>query len=323
MDAATLHIHPRFSPTHNLNTTPVLETWISSDYSPGDGLRQVMLGPTENQALPALHSIFSATIEAHKSVEILVTEDPFSATTLARNAILAAWEDRISLDISLADKVPGVAWMDNRIQYISVDQGKDAVLRYHKLMGHRLTFQIRKFHLAPIFQKFQLDNTKYLSSQQNKELRCLMIDEKRHWRVLQNKLDRADTIITDHMAMYAQHAAMVDSVGSKMQTQESQKQTEFATTQTAAANRMARTSGQLTKLATVVVPFTVVASIFSMNGDFAAGKSLFFVYWVISLPITIILLGWVLQKDILALIRKEEAQVIATPTNTSAMTLPG
>ncbi|TGO47240.1 hypothetical protein BCON_0287g00100 [Botryotinia convoluta] len=65
-----------------------------------------------------------------------------------------------------------------------------------------------------------------------------------------------------------------------------------------AANRQARSAGQLTKIATAVVPSTVVASVFSMGGNFAAGEKLFLVYWAISLPVTLALLIWVLHEDI-------------------------
>ncbi|KAK0373463.1 hypothetical protein CLIM01_09194 [Colletotrichum limetticola] len=61
-----------------------------------------------------------------------------------------------------------------------------------------------------------------------------------------------------------------------------------------ANNRQARSAGQLTKLATVAVPFSIVSAIFSMGGDFAAGERLFWVYWGVSLPVTGLLLIWII-----------------------------
>ncbi|KAK1710297.1 uncharacterized protein BDZ83DRAFT_640651 [Colletotrichum acutatum] len=61
-----------------------------------------------------------------------------------------------------------------------------------------------------------------------------------------------------------------------------------------ANNRQARSAGQLTKPATVAVPFSIVSAIFSMGGDFAAGERLFWVYWGVSLPVTGLLLAWII-----------------------------
>ncbi|KAK1526133.1 uncharacterized protein CCOS01_08551 [Colletotrichum costaricense] len=61
-------------------------------------------------------------------------------------------------------------------------------------------------------------------------------------------------------------------------------------------NRQARNAGQLTKLATVAVPFSIISAIFSMGGDFAAGERLFWVYWGVSLPVTGLLLVWIISS---------------------------
>ncbi|KAM0541671.1 hypothetical protein ACHAPJ_013146 [Fusarium lateritium] len=100
------------------------------------------------------------------------------------------------------------------------------------------------------------------------------------------------------MVMYAQRAAMEEAFASKQQAFDTYRQTEAANEQATAANRTARSSGQLAKIATVAVPCTVAASIFSMNGDFAAGERLFFVYWCVAVPLTVVLLSWVIQKDL-------------------------
>lgn len=56
------------------------------------------------------------------------------------------------------------------------------------------------------------------------------------------------------------------------------------------SNRQAKHIGQLTALATFLVPFSVVAGIFSMSGDFAAGESLFWIFWVVAVPLSCIIL---------------------------------
>jgi hypothetical protein len=96
------------------------------------------------------------------------------------------------------------------------------------------------------------------------------------WTVLEELLEASDKTLGDHMAMFAQRSALL---------------------QADAADRQARSSGQLTKIATFIVPCTFVASISSMNGEFAAGERFFYVYWVVSIPITVLLLIWVMVND--------------------------
>ncbi|KAF3008425.1 hypothetical protein E8E13_002398 [Curvularia kusanoi] len=97
------------------------------------------------------------------------------------------------------------------------------------------------------------------------------------WKLLENRLATLEAACTDHMDEFAQRAVMEEK---------------------SAAIRQARSAGQLTKIATIIVPCTFVASIFSMGGSFAAGEKNLYVYWVISVPITIVLLLWVLHEDI-------------------------
>ncbi|KAJ5692134.1 hypothetical protein N7462_001557 [Penicillium macrosclerotiorum] len=51
------------------------------------------------------------------------------------------------------------------------------------------------------------------------------------------------------------------------------------------SNKQALHVGYLTSLATVFIPISFVAAIFSMGGDFAAGESRFWVYWTIAIPV--------------------------------------
>lgn len=68
------------------------------------------------------------------------------------------------------------------------------------------------------------------------------------------------------------------------------------------ANTQARQVGYLTSLATLFIPLSFVAAVFSMGGDFAAGQKRFYVFWAISVPITLVALcvllfgSWVLNS---------------------------
>lgn len=122
--------------------------------------------------------------------------------------------------------------------------------------------------------------------------------ESRIWARLLEKLTTIETTISNHMDAFSARAALEGSFAAYRQADESREQTREANEQTKIANRHARSAGQLTKIATIIVPCTFVASIFSMGGSFAAGEHLFFVYWAISVPITLALLSWVLHGEI-------------------------
>jgi len=55
--------------------------------------------------------------------------------------------------------------------------------------------------------------------------------------------------------------------------------------ETITSNRQAQQVGYLTSLATLFIPISFVAAVFSMGGDFSAGASHFWVYWVIAVPV--------------------------------------
>jgi hypothetical protein len=55
--------------------------------------------------------------------------------------------------------------------------------------------------------------------------------------------------------------------------------------ETSDANKQARQVGYLTSLATIFIPLSLVAAVFSMGGDFAAGESRFWVYWAVAVPV--------------------------------------
>jgi len=55
--------------------------------------------------------------------------------------------------------------------------------------------------------------------------------------------------------------------------------------ETSDANRQARQVGYLTSLATIFIPVSFVAAVFSMGGEFAAGESRFWVFWAIAAPV--------------------------------------
>lgn len=52
--------------------------------------------------------------------------------------------------------------------------------------------------------------------------------------------------------------------------------------------RQSLNAGYLTSMAIIFIPVSLVAAVFSMGGEFAAGESLFWVFWVVATPITLL-----------------------------------
>ncbi|OTB02793.1 hypothetical protein M426DRAFT_191755 [Hypoxylon sp. CI-4A] len=219
-------------------------------------------------------STFDAAVSAYSSGQsnkLTLTDDPFMGTTFVRNIIRSAWEDFvIRREREMHDLI-----FEDQMEHDTSDVGKEQsslsprdiniLDSYQDLMEKRQTIQEHKNTVNSIMWKFRCKAPRDNS------------DEGRAWSMIYEELLKIESAITDHMDMWSQRATLE---------------------QTAAANRLARTSGQLTKIATIIVPCSFVASIFSMNGQFAAGEEYFFVYWAISIPVTLTLLTWVLYGDI-------------------------
>ncbi|KAK1454860.1 hypothetical protein CMEL01_03620 [Colletotrichum melonis] len=52
--------------------------------------------------------------------------------------------------------------------------------------------------------------------------------------------------------------------------------------------RQSLSAGHLTSMATLFIPMSLVAAIFSMNGNFAAGESHFWIFWVVAIPLVLL-----------------------------------
>lgn len=268
-----------------------LESVVLENWEPGrDVLREVIVNSTQNNhAQVHKRSIFNTLVKAHENLPMVFNDDVFSATYFVRNCIRAVWEEHVWRrerhfhDVLVEDK------RLYRVRQKWAYESDEAIKAYDGLMQERQSINFDKMELQAITWKFQLRDADYLSPADEK-LRRIASEEGRAWKFLEEKLRGMDEIISSHMEMYTVRANMEEAHEAKIQSRESYLQTE-------ATNKMARSSGQLAKIATVVVPCTFVASVLSMNGDFAAGERLFYVYWAISVPVTLILLFWVIDNE--------------------------
>ena len=270
-----------------------------------DLCHEVILGSNVKKSQSYGRSIYDALIEMHQLSLPAHTKDPFSSTCFARNFIRAVWEERIIRDEwdvfdDLAnDQWEHGDWLLNTSQEAEIpdDQGNEKIRGFQRLMTRRQNIPLQIRQLRSIMWKFHCEDTFQALLAQDIQESQSIIEERRGWKILEEKLQAMGATLGYHLEMYSQRAAMEEAYSAARQTR--------------AANRMARSSGQLTKIATTIVPCTFVASIFSMGGDFAVGERHFYLYWVISVPITIALLAWVLYEDVIEVIQKSLKGVTA------------
>ncbi|KAF7924289.1 uncharacterized protein EAE98_007340 [Botrytis deweyae] len=260
--------------------------------------QQVLLDPPNSYTIASNRGcMYDFLTAAHKGSGYEYSENPFSATVYARNFVRAAWEVNVArLSHSSYFFVYASRENDGSIEDIQLHDRR-VVEGYQDLIFERTKIRYARKCVVQIVSAFQCGRVSpsHFSSgrcQTEKASNTEELEEESNiWRLLDKDLEIVEIQINQHMEEYAQRAALNEAHANRLQTFEANKQT-------MAANRQARSAGQLTKIATAVVPSTVVASIFSMGGDFAAGEKLFLVYWAISLPVTLALLIWVLHEDI-------------------------
>lgn len=255
-----------------------------TDFNPTRNVcTEVMIGRENAISIQAYErSIYDAIVDAHTVSNVVHTDDPFSATAFARNFIRASWEEYILWeamefhDTLFEDEKQHQSYRGTDALESSSKKDNKTVQAYQKLIETRQSLKRLRSFVNGILWSFRCKDSEYLQLQQ-KEVKESLQQENKLWEFLNEKLQSMEATVGDHMDMYSQRAAMEESF---------------------AANRQARSAGQLTKIATVIVPCTFVASIFSMGGKFAAGESLFGVYWAVSIPVTLGLLAWVLYEDL-------------------------
>ncbi|KAJ3536644.1 hypothetical protein NM208_g6636 [Fusarium decemcellulare] len=308
MDASVGFLRPKNTPAAEALGTVLLQPVDTDLYpnQPQNFYAVVGSQSSENRIIrPEELSLWDMAVPAYEKETIITTDDPFSSTTIIRNFIYCKWEDYIHKGYSTGNTI----WASGMVHIqeplgITYQQQEDILHRsreiaaeYQKLRVSRQFLQQEALWVRQINRAFRCNDNKYPHSQSDETLSALLLQESGNWTTLLEHIRFIDELISGNMAMYAQRAAMEEAFASRSQAIDSYKQTKAANEQAAAANRTARSSGQLAKIATVAVPCTVAASIFSMNGDFAAGERLFFVYWCVAVPLTVALLSWVIQKD--------------------------
>jgi hypothetical protein len=279
---------------------------VAPNLEPGRITKEVLPSATKGLTTQAENrSLYESLGSAHADVAIEHDCRPMSGTDFVRNLIRAAWEEliyrtesRINADL-LLDRFQYGNYRDiNAFEQKYIENNRNTQ-RYHELIQTRVDMQMWRGHLRRTTYAFSMDDIdQRFEPQSPAKLTRTLAQERRSWARLHQKLATIEATISNQMEAFSARAALEGSFAAYRQAEESREQTREANEQTRIANRHARSAGQLTKIATIIVPCTFVASIFSMGGSFAAGEHLFFVYWAISVPITLALLSWVLHGDI-------------------------
>ncbi|KAJ4309423.1 hypothetical protein N0V84_011513 [Fusarium piperis] len=266
--------------------------------------------------------MWDAIVQSYEAENDIPTEDTFLATTIVRNAIGSAWKAKTNDDINrlhvvwttASDYAFGfnAANPDQREEML-IKQSNKTTIEYEKLVEKRHSIQQSEAQIDDIIRSFRYGKAHFASSLSDSKLWIAMSNEARRWSSLHDQYQWMDTTMAENMMMYAQEAAIEEAFDTKMYLIDTYMQTAVADVR-AAVNRMARGSDQLVSIAMVAVPCTVLASIFSM----ITGGRLFFVYWCATIPMTLLLLGWVIQKDIVALVVKMEERWRGTRADMSS-----
>ncbi|KAK7739013.1 hypothetical protein SLS53_005910 [Cytospora paraplurivora] len=291
-----------FHAENNLFSESIIWQESSPDHSMGSGVPS-WLAPVNHRNN---HSALFDEIASYfhdSSISRPFYSDPFSATEYVRNFVRSAWEETIFRTLSVNLDVIFL----HHTSHDSASREKE-VREYQDLMARTFDLKWAQKDVREIMRAFHCDDDDVYRNHQREVLKTSaeqganvalrnMDWEAHNWAHLLERLKRAEKDLCDHMERYSQRAALNQAVEAAKQTEEANKLTAQGLDQTDAANRMARSSAQLTKIATVIVPCSFLASVFSMGGEFAAGESLFFVFWVIAMPVSLALLLWVIYGD--------------------------
>ncbi|KAL6721504.1 hypothetical protein ACLMJK_000608 [Lecanora helva] len=209
---------------------------------------------------PGLLSLFDDLLYIHsRSNNAEITDEPLSATHTCRSLVRCTWEaylaSRTSEYHSNLDKILFKNPVTNASSWV---QTWDTAWRadvFRRLFSTRLG--IDEAVVKDIGSNLKALGVDYSGTKISEY-------EAQQWRSLQNSGTNLINVYATFIDAYLQENSIQESRTS---------------------NNQARSVGRLTSLATVLVPFSIVAGMFSMGGDFLAGQSHFWVFWAVTIPI--------------------------------------
>ncbi|KAF9636847.1 hypothetical protein BFW01_g7743 [Lasiodiplodia theobromae] len=291
---------PSDEPVHNLT---LQHSDLSDNRIPVPARFSIKRLPEDSQqwhkppSRPLSLSFFDNLVHAYTYQGHAMTSDPRSATDVIRKLLLSSWQGVIrskeidyyylwsKTSFSKAHYTSGSSWY-------SAWENQWQREYFHALTYHMMTVMNWMKDIDDIFRTLYPTTTassftspplpngdsphlNHKNSSSNKNQNNTDDRERQSWHALRSHAHTLHARFAATLATYEQRAAIEQSLMAN-------KQSVLSNEQSLLANRQARSVGRLSALATVLVPFSVVAGIFSMSGRFAAGEDLFWVFWILA-----------------------------------------
>ncbi|KAB2572870.1 hypothetical protein DBV05_g8463 [Lasiodiplodia theobromae] len=267
--------------------------------------------------MPLSLSVFDNLIHAYTYQEHTTVLDPRSATDVIRKLLLSSWQGMIKakeidfynlwkkISFSEAHYASGSSWYS---AWDSRWKREDFPALTHNMM----TVMNRMEEIDKIFHTLYpaaAADAPYTPPPEGTNLHAKRNNthdrELQSWNALRSRAHALHARFAATLATYEQRAAIEQSVLANERSVLYNKQSMLANEQSVLAYEQARSVGRLSALATVLVPFSVVAGIFSMSGRFAAGEDLFWVFWILAVSISGGLVGWLFFERVVRALGSE------------------
>lgn len=222
---------------------------------------------------PSLMSMRERLVDLYTRFPHNATEDPESAAAFCKGVVFSLWEMTIRClewrYIALWDEEVFRSYHHHDVQWRGAD--------FQKMADQQLVTRRVKRDFFDVCRKLGVGDER--GNGRGGGVGAVGVGggggggcKERSWGWLLERITVLDEQIGDMIMVYGQRSSVEESL---------------------IANNQARSVGRLTALATVLVPFTIAAGIFSMSDEYAAGKSKFWVFWAIAVPLASLLLIWV------------------------------
>ncbi|KAI0530056.1 hypothetical protein GGR58DRAFT_268163 [Xylaria digitata] len=214
--------------------------------------------------VPGMKSMFDDVVNLYKARKCQSTADPKICTDICRQLVLSAWTAR--LRVMEAEVI--------RKQYQMSISSTTSTIDYRTWLDKSWTQPWKEREFGGLVRaKSVLETT---STNLFYNMDALGIGgrspvgeewETDAWKSLQNAILTLKTRVDIMSEAYTQAVSVRESI---------------------VANTQARQVGYLTSLATLFVPVSFIAAVFSMGGEYAAGQQRFYVFWAVSLPVVVV-----------------------------------
>lgn len=242
----------------------------------------------EPPSRPSSISLFDNIVHIYTTHRHNTTSDPLTATTVIRNLLLSTWQGVIrAKEIDYYYLWEKTSF--SKTHYASPGSWYSAWERnwqseyFNALTYHMMTVMNRMRDIDDTFRTLGLAGAAATATTiASPSPPTFSPRELRDWQALRAHATALHERFSHTLATYEQRASVEESL---------------------LANKQARNVGRLSALATVLVPFSVIAGIFSMSGEFAAGEDLFWVFWLLAPTVSGMLMVWLFFEKIVRILR--------------------